>query len=156
MAEDLSPYQLCDIEWACAAIASKPRQQGETAFPESAVLVEMTRSACFTRENAEKRARRERREAEELARREELLAKEAADPVPESEREIAARLQRLIEAKSMDAPPRAKVELLHPVNLCVKCAAEQYQPPTPAEARALADYWTRRAEALEDAEVAVG
>jgi hypothetical protein len=69
-AEDLMPYELTDIQSGLESLSSRPRNEGETAFPESAAVIAEVKYARRDRKAAEERERRIADEAAERRRRE--------------------------------------------------------------------------------------
>jgi hypothetical protein len=86
-ATDLESYELTDIETALNLLSSKPRAEGQTAFPESIVIQEAVRGVI--------RSRRPSVEQEAADRWLDYIAKAKAEGVTEPDQEMLARIEAL-------------------------------------------------------------
>lgn len=91
---DLMDFELQDIHVALSRIASVPRRDGETAFPEIATVTLAVRAATSERKASERIERERRAEEEYNANAARQLAEDRANPEA-LEREIAAIAERL-------------------------------------------------------------
>jgi hypothetical protein len=109
-ADDLSIYQLGDIDKALMVMASVPRRDGETAFPEVATIREAIRGV--------KRGRAERSAIDKENAR---IAHFKAHPeLYETSEELKAMTKRIEEKFSFDAP-RREIEIQHREESCPHC-----------------------------------
>ena|ERR1700735_683986 len=86
-ASDLEKYELTDLEAAVKIICSKPRAEGETAFPEIAVIEEAVRGVI--------RARRPSVEQEAAAKWNAYVEACLKAGIEASDPELAARIAKL-------------------------------------------------------------
>lgn len=93
-ASDLEKYELADLEAAIKLIFSKPRAEGETAFPELAAIEEAIRGVI--------RARRPLVEHAAAQRWNEYLEAAKAEGVTEPDEETLARIAKLNQKLGMN------------------------------------------------------
>ena len=86
-AADLESYEIADIEAAMKALYSKPRAEGETAFPDVATILEAVRGVI--------RARRPSAEQEAADKWNRYLEACKAEGVEAPDPEMAARIAKL-------------------------------------------------------------
>ncbi len=137
-ADDLSSYQLSDIEKALLQLASVPRREGETAFPEVATIFEAVRGVIRERRAVERvEAERMRQESYRAAALREM-EEDKANP-----EEWQAQLTAAAEKLDLERKPKV-IDTAPVMQECPQCHQELPVAPnirfwSPEELRALAD-----------------
>jgi hypothetical protein len=110
-AEDLMDFEMMDIQSGLESLSSRPRNEGETAFPEVAVMVAEVQAAGRIRRIAEVRERRLADEAREAARR--RTHPEEFEPIgPKDLEAMAAKLPNFdYERPKVKVIPEPKMEV---------------------------------------------
>jgi hypothetical protein len=112
LAEDLTRYELPDVQVAFDAIAERPRAEGETAFPDVGTLKMECRRVKVARRDSEAFTARV---AEETEMRRQIANEDHA--------EVNADMKRLSAKFAMDAPPRNPVTAagIDCITHCIHC-----------------------------------
>jgi hypothetical protein len=109
-------FEMMDIQSGLESLSSRPRNEGETAFPESAAMKDEVQAAGRNRRTAEARERRLADEAREAVRR--RTHPEEFDPIgPKDLEAMAAKLPNFSYER-----PKAKVVPKPKMEVCPHCS----------------------------------